>query len=299
MLRLLLPPLCLILGLAPAAAGDAPRQKAPDLGVPARLEAVQDALRNSRDASREKMVLLASALGASGGHAAATGLTQLLGDRDDAVRLEALKATSRVGLRVEGLALKVRAALSTPHASAAQKLAAIEALGHVGGGYDFTSLLALASADTPSAEIRRASFRALAALSNAKLPLVHARWSYWWKTQRKRGPTLLSGALKALEADSNSALASRQEALVASHAWLDLARVEQSLGEWLRGSRPGLQATACRLASSLRLADLAPAIANLKGGLGGAETDAAARTALQALGYRHPEPLTTSSEPAR
>jgi len=281
--------LCVLLGGTPAFAAEEPPvpvQAAPiRLAAPAQPDAVADALEAAHNGDSAQAVSVAQALGVAGGYAAADGLRVLVKDREAKVRVAALRAVTRVGLRSEKLAALVHGVLATSDRSKEERLAAIAAIGAIGDGGDMEILLKLASTETDVVAIRSAAFRAMAEISGAKLPYVHARWSYWWRKQSERRTALLEKAVAALDDDPEGENVDIYADVIETNAWFDLPYAEAAIARWLGADKRALRRIACRLAGTLRLADLTDRIASLARNRGRTPTATAARAALKTLGY--------------
>ncbi|MHC5010870.1 MAG: hypothetical protein ACYTG6_07975 [Planctomycetota bacterium] len=238
-------------GAAPV--DEAPRTLHERLGRPAAPEEARVAMREAVSAGPDALVALARALGVAGGRAAADTLSELLLHRDEGVRVAALQAATRVGLRSRRL--RDRALLSLDMRSRAETRAALEALGALGDGRDMQRLLD-AAAEGESAD-RRAAFRALRALTGAKAPYDVKRWQYLWRSMDERARAEVPRALDTIAARPGDAPAASHRAVVRRLGWAVLPLVSRMMKEWLRDADPRLQRHACGIAADLRLADLA------------------------------------------
>lgn len=231
----------------------------------------------------------AQVLGATGGEATLTPLRRLLRDREESVRTAALRAIARVALRSERLAGMAYNIAASGEGAGEERLAAITAVGCLGDGDDMPLLLQLASRDTDSPEVRSAAFRAMGAITGGRLPFVHARWAYWWRKESKRKRALLEKALLALDEEPESETAGIYAAAVESMAWFDLPYATDFIKSWLAGADPALRMLACKLAGSLRLADLVGELAPIAKRRGETALGVAALEALRTLGYIAPK----------
>ncbi len=245
---------------------------------------VRKAVRAAQDEGEPAMVALAAALGRTGGRPALEGLTDLClhsPRRDhEPVRIAALKALARVNLRGGDV---VKCIKWSRRGSLEEREAGILAMGALGTGRDMPALLELATSEEP--RIQRATYRALRSLTGVSIPNVHARWLHWWRSTVKRTSGPLQRALAGLEEDPKAEGAKERVETLAQQGWVDPEPIEDAISDWLRSSDALLQATACRLASRLRLADFGPRIAKIRvSGFDPPELEKAIRAALATLG---------------
>ena len=215
---------------------------------------------------------------------AARALLERVDDRDPGVRLEALRAVARLGLRTDALADALQEILADPRRQRVERLAALEALGAVGDGRDMASLLAITGSDAEPPETRAEAFRAMGAITGLRLPFTHARWSYWWRQKAAPEAVRMATALAGLQEDPRGAEVASLEAAIGSGGWADVVGVRTALDRWLRGSDRRLIPIACRLAAQLRLADLEPALLAASRGLQPEDIRIALAAAMGALG---------------
>ena len=188
--------------------------------------------------------------------ASARALHVHLKSKDEAIRIEAMLGLARLGLRSDVTAERLHKRVMDDSTSSQERWAAVTALGAVGDGRDVGALIELASPENEDGKVRSASFRALAAITGARLPFVHARWTYWWKKHEVKAETRVRDALEALEAAPSGERALLHEATIAGHGWAVLELVEPALKRWLTTDARRLGVQACRLAAYLRLGDL-------------------------------------------
>src|SRR5262245_43854016 len=151
-----------------------------DLGDPPRLETVRR-LARAAVSDPEQARLLAAALAARGGHAAAQGLYDLARDSDERVRSAALEGLAEVALRRGDGIDSVRAAMLASNADV--RAAAFCAIAHVGDASDVPALLEALSSDDE--RTRAAADRALSTLTGISFSSEGAeRWREWWRESR-------------------------------------------------------------------------------------------------------------------
>jgi HEAT repeat protein len=197
---------------------------------------------------------LAWALGHAGGRSVLPPLEMLLRSESAAVRMAALDALDRTNLRSEKV---VRAVRNIAREAKGQlRAAAAVALGAVGDGRDVELLLSLTKSENES--LRLAAFRALSRLTGANIPYVEARWTYYWKSYRRRAGLLLPQTLEAVAMDAGAPDASALVDLMRLYAWIDVPMMRNYLADWLHDPDTTLRVVACRLIAHLRLADLGP-----------------------------------------
>ena len=226
------------------------------LSTPARTDEVRAALDEALQGDDALARSTADMLGGAGVYATLRALRTLVRHDAEVVRIAALEAVARVALRSDKLAERVHATARDANASLSERVAAVEALAAVGDGGDMDLLLHLASRETPQVRLRAAAMRAMGKISGAKLPYVHARWSYWWKKQGTRKQGLLEKSILAINEEPEGEGVDIYAAVVESLAWLDLPYTRKALKSWLDAGKPELRAIAVRLAGTLRLADL-------------------------------------------
>jgi hypothetical protein len=255
------------------------------LGRPARRERVMDALAAARLAGPAGLEALARALGRSGGTASADALTLFLGDRSREVRIAALASTLSVGLRTPDLRDAVVAC--TRSLDEAERRAAVEALGVVGDGRDVPVLLDLcAQGSSPD---RRAAFRALRALTGARLPYDAPRWAYLWRSLSVRAEQEVPRALDLIAARPDDPATEVSLTLVRTHGWAVLPLVRHVVHGWFTDPDGRLRRNACTVAAALHLADFADAVLQThRFALQDEATAEAATAAMRALGIQDP-----------
>jgi hypothetical protein len=253
------------------------------LGTPARAAGVQEALEATASGEGDA-VALARALAASRGVEAVNGLVALLRRRDEDVRLQALRGVAQIGLRLDRLAEALQAIVTDHDRSKQERWSAVGALGKVGDGRDMDTLLALTADRNEGRELRSAAFRAMSTITGMHIPYVHARWSYWWRQKRELGARRVQKAIAALQEDPGDAAAFSHEATLAVFGWVDVEDLVPALRAWLHGAKTRLSVPACRLVEELRLADLAPDVAQASRDLLHEELRTAAQATLRRLG---------------
>ena len=196
---------------------------------------------------------LAVELGAVGGHAAATGVADLLKRGGRRCRLPAIRAAGRIALRSAGLANALREIARTGRSE--ERLAAILALGGVGDGRDVDLMVAFAA--STRGEARAACFQALRRITGTARPPSAARWRQYCATALERGPLLLPGLLNRIETASAEEDTDPELRQIAAYAWTAPELVEESVTAWLRSPDLHVRGAAICLVAELRLADLA------------------------------------------
>jgi hypothetical protein len=255
------------------------------IGSPADPRAVKDALREA-DRREQPPVLLAQVLGYAGGAAALDGLSQLVRARDETVRITALDAAVRVGLR--GERVREAAVEFARDRRGPEQLAAITALGVVGDGRDLDFLLALA--EGPDARVRREAFRALGRLTGARIPYEVARWAWHCRVLGRRADARLETALLRIDESPESGDVEALLGDIARDAWLDLPRIRRFVHEWSTSTTEPRRRFACRLVGALRLADEADTIRSVRLFAVGEALQTEADRTLAILGCRRREP---------
>lgn len=240
----------------PLAAADAPPALPRDitalrdlLGVPARPEAVQEALHRLHPEDGPGAERLATALGRAGGHAALAPLSRLLGDSRGEVRLAALRAAARVRLRSPDVVRRVCDIIDRRVGE--ERHLAILLLGRLGDGRHVERLILCAAAEDEKAA--HAALTSLAMLTGTAIPPVRARWQYWWRNAQRRLARELRAELADLERHAAAPAAEDACRSIARLGWVDLPTLEQALGRWLRQKEPSLRLCAVSLVAALRL----------------------------------------------
>ena len=207
----------------------------------------------SAQVARQDDLAEAARLEREGGHLAVLRLSALLEADTPDVRLAALDALAHVGLRSEATLKRVRLALET--IDTAERKAALHALGRIGDGRDLEAFLgALRDED---ADLREAALRGLRELTGRRLPVSPTRCSLWWRSSAKGMRQALRTALDTVPSGTDRQAEAAVETLVRD-GWVDLEAVSESARDWLRATDHRLRAAGFRLAAALRLADLAP-----------------------------------------
>ena len=287
-MRGLLPAILLAVATAlPAWATEVPKAVVSDVRIstPARADEVRVAVDMALEGDETLAAHTAKVLGASGGYATLRGLRTLLRHDAESVRLAALEAIERVALRSDKLAERVHAIARDDDHSLKERVAAIEALAAIGDGGDMELLLTLASRETPQVPLRAAAFRAMSRISGARLPYVHARWSYWWEKQGTRKQGLLEKSILAINEEPEGDGVEIYAAVIESLAWLDLPYTRDAVKSWLQGAEPKLRPLAIRLAGLLRLADLTDDLISISKRRRSADLSQQALASLKLLGW--------------
>ncbi|MHC5012040.1 MAG: HEAT repeat domain-containing protein [Planctomycetota bacterium] len=253
--------LCVAWGASYAHAEDGETMLAvADLPAHVRPQVVDRLLTEVPRCQTDECVRLATALRASGGHAAADGLRRLL--------------------RSPEIADDVRQVLSRAEGKVA--VAATETLGRVGDGRDVPFLLdALVGSD---AKVAARALRALRELSGARLPASPARWRGWWEQEQPRARSELEAALVHVEAVvKRGEDPARWREVIARQGWTDVESVARAATTWLQSCHPAVRAEGFHVVASLRLAGLAPAAEGALPFVDRCNADAAVR-AVRVLG---------------
>lgn len=259
------------------------------LASPAAPASVEALLHAAEIGTTAQAIDTARRLAAAGGAPAARGLEQFLAHRDCRVRTAALEGLTRIGLRFDGLARHARRAVAEGSEQPRhEKLAAIRLLGAVGDGRDMPRLLEIAAPTTQDRELRSTAFRAMSALTGARLPYVQSRWAYWWKKQSKRRATLLERAIEAITDDPTAETVDLFGDVIENNAIFDLPYATAVVERWLRSGNENLILVGCHLAGALRAADLVEVLAALSRRRAADSITKAARSALARLGYVAP-----------
>jgi len=196
------------------------------------------------------------ALRVQGGHLAVHRLLVLLRQGGPEVRLAAIDALGRVGLRSEGAASAVRRALETTNL--AERRTALRVLGRLGDSRDLEALLGAIHED--DAGLRATAVQGLRDLTGRRLPVSPTRCALWWRSSAKGLRQAVQAALEAVPAaESERHVQAAVETLVRD-GWVDLVAVTEAARAWLRDSDHGLRAAGFQVAAALRLADLASAV---------------------------------------
>jgi len=262
--------------LSTALAGEEPELSFVErLGVPARPSAVRDLVAEVLDQAPDECRRAASALSRAGGSAAADGLRRLLGHSEISVRISALDAAARLGIRLRGLTLQVRSCLESWNEG--ERCAALRALGVVGDGSDVPALLEALTLE--SAESRLAACEALRALGGPHLRPTPARWTHWWRAEQ-RTVAKVKASVEALLADPE---ASCNRESILRDGWTVLPMIEAALTEWFDQGTVSQKLLALRIVGRYRLADFADAV-RWEHRAGSAELAPEARGAAAALG---------------
>jgi hypothetical protein len=220
----------------------------------ASCDAVLSATRRVReDGDADAVLRLVGALRARRGYASVRALSTLATDTDPRVREAVMYAIADIGLRVADAMYDVRT--SKTDESAAVRGAAYAALGAVGDASDVPALLDdLASGNRDTA---RWSGDALRAITGATLRNSERLWRQWWKDTQQDAVARLNKAWEALENNSDATEASEARVVVDRMAWLDIDGATRHVSAWLDAADAKSRCEAYRLASKLRLGDLA------------------------------------------
>lgn len=257
------------------------------LGRPAAKEAVRSLLESLDRDDADGSVAAAQALEASGGTAAAWGLSRLLRHRSPEVRAEVLRAATELGLREPELLARVRDLLGQERELDVLR-AGCRTLGRIGDGSDVPWLLGLAQHEDRN--VRLAAFRGLRALSGQRIGFVHERWTYWWTIAEHRATEEISAAIAALDAAPEDPLAPIHERALVRNGWIRLDEVRGALTRWLRADSVTMRALACRVISQLQLSEYAETLHSLLRFAFEEDTERAVHDALIDLGEVVPEP---------
>lgn len=227
------------------------------LGHPPDAEVVARLVAHPALDEGEPAVRLVERLRDGGGHVASRALYLLADQRSSQVRIAALAAIGRMGLRsVEGLD-NVRGALRDREV--AVRIAAHAAIGRVGESADMQGLLEVLSTGEPA--LRTAAHHALQALTGLRLGPQPARWKYWWAQVRERLPEQLEAALAHVQARQSPADVEEARTLIVRFAWCAEDRLERLVRTWLRSLDPRLRTEGYRIVAGARLGDLADDVA--------------------------------------
>jgi hypothetical protein len=241
---------------APATLPAAPAGILERLSSPVSEAQAAEAANYAREGS-DAAIAVAEALGEAGGFAAAETVADLLsGTRDRSVRLAALRAAGRIGLRTPTLARRVREALESAR-SDEERRAVAEALGRVGDGADVPALLDLARSEDVG--VRSAAFRSLRELSGKAAPDIAVRWTAWWRDLSARVEVDVRRAIDGLESDPDGPEAEIYRGVLRQHGWASVGILRDATRRWFGSASADLRADACRLAAVHRLADCAGA----------------------------------------
>lgn len=169
------------------------------------------------------------------------------------VRADAIEALGQIGIRTRET-LSLLRDRATDELRPAERVAALEALGHLGGGRDVQTLLDALRAKRGST--RTAAFQSLTRLSGERLPASPTRVAQWWARHDKQHRGYLYKALDSMplavkERRTRDIEVNRD--IVANKGWLDLGAVELALDEWLRSHDDTLRDAAFHVIAALKL----------------------------------------------
>jgi hypothetical protein len=256
-----------------------------ELGRPARLAAVRSLVRRAMREGEPSPGLLAETLGHAGGHAALDGLLLLLDHHEVDVRVAALEAVERVGLRgarVARLIYRIAA-----ECRGRERVAAVTTLGAVGDGRDVELLLMLAKAEDP--DLRQSAFRALRELTGLRIPPVHARWAWQWRVLQRRASEVVPDGLAELDEHPDDPDAQQTLLDVGRYAWIELPLVDEYVRTWFQSPDQTKRCMACWLTAELRLADHGSMIESTRIYAYDGDLSREVERALEVLGCTKPE----------
>lgn len=221
------------------------------LTPPLQPQLVGQAVRHPRTADGEAARRLVLHLQVHGGSAAVHGLLALATHSDPEVRLAVLRGVKTLGMRAASVVEVVRAAMDD--LEPAVRRAAIEALGRVGEADDVAVLIQLLSNEEG---VQAVAFRALRALTGARIGKDARSWTYWWSLAEKDLGKRVDAAIHQLGAGGTKAQVADARGLLVGAVWFARGKLEGVAREWLGSDDARLRGEALRLITGTRLADL-------------------------------------------
>ncbi|MDJ0976043.1 MAG: hypothetical protein QNJ98_16410 [Planctomycetota bacterium] len=176
-------------------------------------------------------------------------------------RAEAIQALGLVGIRTEKVLTLLRARAADTE-RVGERVAALEALGRIGGGSDVPLLLKALRAKQRS--LRTVAWASIERLSGERLPASWTLMEKWWARHEKRQRRYLEAALElmpdAVKDDREREVMGHRDT-IARLGWLDLTAVDASVKAWLGSKHERMRDEAFYAIASLKLGDYAPEVA--------------------------------------